>query len=181
MNHNPLVLLSLLICSWPASAQVYSWQDAQGRTHYSDRPPTTTTEQQEVRELDIDNQPISTVGGSGLRPGEQAMLERLEQQTLAREQAAVEAAKQAANPPTQTIIMQPPAEEPKERIVIYRDPPRVYKPHVGVYYQHRPTVQQHPIKPPVVIPAPKPLYPMPWPPRPQRPTLATPKEQGVSR
>ena len=37
----PYWLLLALVFAWPASAGVYKWTDAQGRTQYSDTPPPT--------------------------------------------------------------------------------------------------------------------------------------------
>lgn len=39
-----LLLLALLVCSYPASAEVYRWVDAQGRVQYSDRPDSDKAE-----------------------------------------------------------------------------------------------------------------------------------------
>lgn len=33
------LLAAAVLCALPVSAQVYEWRDAQGKTHYSDRPP----------------------------------------------------------------------------------------------------------------------------------------------
>ena len=35
----PLAILALLLAALPASGQVYSWKDKDGRTHYGDMPP----------------------------------------------------------------------------------------------------------------------------------------------
>ena len=35
----PLTIQALLLAALPASAQVYSWKDKDGRTHYGDMPP----------------------------------------------------------------------------------------------------------------------------------------------
>lgn len=37
----PCLILLALLLAWPASAGVYKWTDAQGRTQYSDTPPPT--------------------------------------------------------------------------------------------------------------------------------------------
>lgn len=44
------MLVSLLAHAAGADAQVYRWRDADGRTHYSDRPPAAA---QDVRRLDV--------------------------------------------------------------------------------------------------------------------------------
>jgi glutaredoxin len=40
--------LALLLCSVAASAQVFKWVDANGKTHYSDKPPPATAKQAQV-------------------------------------------------------------------------------------------------------------------------------------
>lgn len=37
----PAVFLLALVASFPIAAQIYSWKDKDGRTHYSDVPPPT--------------------------------------------------------------------------------------------------------------------------------------------
>jgi len=38
-----LLAFVLALCATAASAQLYSWKDADGKTHYSDQPPPTAT------------------------------------------------------------------------------------------------------------------------------------------
>ena len=69
----PPTLLVLLLCTSVAHAEVYTWVDADGNTHYSDKPPAD----QSAEQLDLDTETVTTVGGSGLRPGELALLEQI--------------------------------------------------------------------------------------------------------
>lgn len=38
---HPILLAVLLLTAVPASAQIYSWKDKDGRTHFGDTPPTS--------------------------------------------------------------------------------------------------------------------------------------------
>ena len=67
------IVFVLLVIAGAAYAEVYTWVDADGNTHYSDKPPADRTAEQ----LDLETQQVTTVGGSGLRPGEQALLEQI--------------------------------------------------------------------------------------------------------
>lgn len=108
------LLMVALLAVVGAHAQVYTWVDEEGNTHYGDRPPA----EHEAETLDLDTSGLSTMGGAGLRPGEEAALERLreqeaaaaerrlqrraldlEEQRLEAEQAAAEAALEANQEP----------------------------------------------------------------------------------
>lgn len=56
-----LLILSLLLGSASASAEIVKWVDSQGKVHYSDQPPPTAKDQQP---LNIKNQP-GALGGTG--------------------------------------------------------------------------------------------------------------------
>lgn len=105
--------LALLLAAG-AEAQVYTWEDEHGNTHYGDRPPA----EHEAETLDLDTGSLSTMGGAGLRPAEEAALERLreeqaaaaerrlqnralalERERIRAEQATAEAALEAARKP----------------------------------------------------------------------------------
>ena len=75
----PSTLLVLLVIAGIAHAEVYTWVDADGNTHYSDKPPTNRTAEQ----LDLDTEYVTTVGSSGLRPGELALLEQIREDNQA--------------------------------------------------------------------------------------------------
>ena len=46
----PLLLLLAAVLAFAASAQVYKWKDAEGRTHFGDRPPPDAkTEEVKIR------------------------------------------------------------------------------------------------------------------------------------
>ncbi|MGF1526658.1 MAG: DUF4124 domain-containing protein [Candidatus Competibacterales bacterium] len=90
----------------PATAQVYTWVDDQGSTHYSDRPPSDGNVPLEaVTTVAVDQQAVTTVGNAGLREGEQALLDRFEarREADAARQTAM-ARQQQADPPTLIAI-----------------------------------------------------------------------------
>lgn len=119
------IALGLLLTAG-AGAQVYTWEDEHGNTHYGDRPPT----EQPAETLDIDATGLSTVGESGLRPSEQDALERiraeeaaaaerrlqnralaLEQQRIDNERAMAEVALEESREPVvryENVISYPP-------------------------------------------------------------------------
>ncbi len=45
--------LALLLCSAAASAQVYKWVDASGKTHYTDKPPPASAKQSQVKSASV--------------------------------------------------------------------------------------------------------------------------------
>lgn len=51
-----ILMLSLLLCCLPTSAEIYKWVDKDGRVHYSDSPPEETQKAQT-----FDSAPINTV------------------------------------------------------------------------------------------------------------------------
>ena len=67
------LLLIIALVPTTVTAELYRWSDDQGRVHYGDRPPETAS----TRKLAADDLPVSTVTGTGLRDGEQQLLERL--------------------------------------------------------------------------------------------------------
>jgi len=91
------ILLLLLLFAAAAAAHAegaYKWTDEQGNVHYGDRPPADL-QSKEYLEL-----PAQTPEPTGLRPGERALLNKIERQqaaeAAAREQAQSEQAEQAA-------------------------------------------------------------------------------------
>ena len=73
-----VVFFTMLLGCAVLQAQVYTWTDDKGRTHYGDSPP----EDQTAQELEIDSHNVSTVGASGLRPGEMAMLDQIREDEI---------------------------------------------------------------------------------------------------
>ncbi|HXH01772.1 MAG TPA: DUF4124 domain-containing protein [Candidatus Competibacteraceae bacterium] len=68
-----LLLALPLLQAWPAWGQVYRWQDADGRVHYGDRPPTTAAQPLELEALGN-----GALIDGGLRPGERRWLEQIQ-------------------------------------------------------------------------------------------------------
>ena len=58
--------------STPVGGRIYSWTDATGRVHYSARPPEATP----TRQLQEQETPLSTIRATGIRPGEQRLLQQ---------------------------------------------------------------------------------------------------------
>lgn len=118
-----LILLSSLTI---AQAQIYTWVDDSGRTHYSDRPPQDRTADQ----LDFGEQPLSTIGESGLRPGEREWLQDIRQ---AREQKRLLQQMKAQNQPQPVNVVTVDQDSEPSRPVRYYDysPPPAYP----TYYQ----------------------------------------------
>ncbi|WP_036190872.1 DUF4124 domain-containing protein [Marinobacter lipolyticus] len=87
-------LLTLLLLSPPASlAEVYRWVDAEGRTHFGDRPPTQAASQ----EVKVESAPARV--DNAARDRQQKMNAFLEQRQQERDQqraADAKAEKQAA-------------------------------------------------------------------------------------
>lgn len=80
MRH-PNVLILCLLVAFPASAQIYQWKDAQGRTHYSDTPPPTEpvkTLQAKPRAPIVPNEetPPAAEAGAETQAGEAAAEEK---------------------------------------------------------------------------------------------------------
>jgi hypothetical protein len=140
---------------------IYQWVDEQGQTHYGDIPPHSTP----TRALDPQRSTVSTIGGSGLRDEEKALLERYA------EEAQQRLAQQPATPP---VIIVNPAAEPQiaesesspERYIVmtpswhrwvdrrYRHSSvdlrfqlGGYKPH-RPHHPHRPSQPMQPLEPP---------------------------------
>ncbi len=59
-----MVLVALALLPLSAAAQMYQWKDAEGRTHYSDRPPTGNVPSRTIREA-----PSLTGDPGGARKG----------------------------------------------------------------------------------------------------------------
>lgn len=77
--------ISLLVSSISAAAvgaEVYTWKDAAGRTHYSDRPPAEGNAQT----VDLDDQRVSVIGATELRTAEKDLLGQLEEARALRQQ-----------------------------------------------------------------------------------------------
>ncbi|MFO1352973.1 MAG: DUF4124 domain-containing protein [Gammaproteobacteria bacterium] len=128
-------LLSLLLCMTPICgwAEVFTWVDEDGMTHYSDRPPA----QGNANVVDLGSQPLSTLGASGLRPAEQEMLRQIEERAKA-EAAARAAAASAPPPPAPIIVEQAPNQEtstlfiPSWNYYPWLYPGHPHKPHYGL-------------------------------------------------
>ena len=125
-----LACLGLLALSAPAPApaQVYSWIDDQGRTHYGDAPPPDMP----VRRLDPEHSAVTTIGGGGLRESERDRLRAIEQAEQAREQAAAERA--ARRPQVSVVTVEPPRDDDDDRVILYGPP---YYPGYRHRYGHR--------------------------------------------
>lgn len=138
-------LLSLMVFAGMAWGQVYTWVDEDGNTHYGDRPPAEGP----AETLDIDTSGLSTMGGAGLRPAEEAALERiyaeeqaaaerrlerrrmiLERRRLETERRAAEAALEQAHEP---VVRRRPAVYPVYPVIPY--PPRP-EPRYGVSFSY---------------------------------------------
>lgn len=81
-------LIALCITGTATAGGVYKWTDAQGNVHFGDKPPDARAEH-----VQTDDAPDPTYRGSGLRPGERAMLERArdeERERLRARQRSVE-------------------------------------------------------------------------------------------
>lgn len=103
-------MLTLLGMLGLAAADVYTWVDDTGRTHYSDQPPADPAVVPDVQTLTAPA--VTTIGNSGLRPAEQALLAqyreeaqvRAEQRLREREIAALEAARQPPAPAPDPVV-----------------------------------------------------------------------------
>lgn len=49
MRRGAFLGLALLLCAGAASAQMYKWVDANGRTHFTDTPPPATAKKAEIK------------------------------------------------------------------------------------------------------------------------------------
>ncbi len=172
-----LILLIGLGLPVAGLADVFQWQDADGQTHYGDNPPADALG---VRQVDAGAGRLSTVGGSGLREGEQAWIDRLDEE--ARERAS---RPQVVNPPPTIVNVQPPPrdEGSGDRVVVYRDrSPYYYRPRepwlTFQWGQRPPRHPTRPIRPPINNDD----RPLPWPTRPPtaRPEMPKPRAIGLS-
>ena len=113
--------LLLLMLAPPAGAEIYTWTDAAGHTHYADQPPQASS----AEVLDLEQAPLSVVGDAALTLEERALLQRLEAER------AAEAARRAARPapaPSPVVVQPPPA--PSETRTVYLPAPRFrHRPH----------------------------------------------------
>ena len=78
------VWIALLVSSIPAAAigaDIYTWKDAEGRTHYSDRPPAEVPAQT----VDLNEQRVSVIGAAALRTAEKDLLGQLEEARMLRQ------------------------------------------------------------------------------------------------
>ena len=121
----PLFMLSLH--THVKAAEIYTWIDATGKTHYGDQPPTSDMP---VRKLN-DSAAVSVVGNSALRESERDFLKAAEQAAqelrIAREAAAAE---RARNRPPQVNVVT--VEQPRRA---YDNYPILY--HRNRYNRHR--------------------------------------------
>lgn len=92
-----LLLLSLLLASAPATAEIVKWVDSQGKVHYGDQPPPGAKAQQP---MNIKNQP-GALGGAGA--GQKSAAEQ-EQEFRKRQMEEADAEKKAAEEKTQAEI-----------------------------------------------------------------------------
>lgn len=127
-------MLALVACMYSFTAiadnTIYQWQDANGRTHYSDQLPANTP----VRELDPSQIPLSTIGNTALREAEKDLL-----------QAAAEQSQQAPGPAPVQVITPVVTPEPSAKPVrnsLRRAPLRygqyIYTPYPYIHYRHQP-------------------------------------------
>jgi len=75
-NLRPFSLFSLIVfgflCSGHASAEVYKWVDAQGNTHFGDRPPSSATSEDISQSLETMNISTDLSSPEMIRSAEQA-------------------------------------------------------------------------------------------------------------
>lgn len=102
MNRLAAVLV-LVLSANPATAEVFTWTDADGVRHYGERPPPEV----DARPLSLDQQSVSTVGDSGLRPAERELLQAIDEAR----------ATQAPPPPAPLVLRNPEPEPPPSRII----------------------------------------------------------------
>jgi hypothetical protein len=93
-----LLFIILLLIINVVQAQIYTWVDDTGRTHYSDRPPQNI----EADQLDSGDHRVSTIGGGGLRAGEREWLQNIEE---AAEQERLTRQIEAQNQPPQVNVV----------------------------------------------------------------------------
>ncbi|HXH04141.1 MAG TPA: DUF4124 domain-containing protein [Candidatus Competibacteraceae bacterium] len=177
------IIVALGLLAGAAQAEIYTWQDEQGRTHYGDRPPAGA----EARQLDIESG-VSTVGGTGLREGEKAMLDELAERDKARASQPVV----QLPPPLNVQVGAPARDYDDDRVILY-SPPGPYR-----YWENRssfgigigigkhpypdgwwPHPKPHHPRPPYIDPSDRPL---PWPEHPPRkpPVPFKPAPIGIS-
>lgn len=81
-----LICSVCLVCCVPVTVgqagTVYRWTDTLGRTHFSDIPPDSQAS------TDIELPPADPISPTGLRPGERATLNAIEQRRQARHRSA---------------------------------------------------------------------------------------------
>lgn len=77
-----LSLLAAPLFMAAVGAEIYTWTDEAGRTHYSDRPPTGG----KAQTVDLDAQHVSVIGATELRSTEQDLLRQFEEARALRQQ-----------------------------------------------------------------------------------------------
>jgi|LNFM01.1.fsa_nt_gb hypothetical protein len=106
----PIALAAVMAIAAPASAQVYKWVDAQGRTHYGERPPEALDATKLGIQLEGNDPPDKPPGCYTIQCQYERMRQdrlireaewRKEMETRARVAEAQRAAQQRANPPSQ--------------------------------------------------------------------------------
>lgn len=123
MSGRFVTTLLCLLLTVPVRAEVFTWTDPAGVRHYGDRPPADIP----AEPLALDQQPLSTIGDSGIRPGERELLEHAEAMEAARLQAAAtRAAARAAAAQTPPRPELAPSPRTERRVVRYRYSPLPY-------------------------------------------------------
>lgn len=92
---HPVLLAALLLTALPASAQVYSWKDKSGQTHFGDTPPTSG----QITEIRVPQVPFAAppappqadAGGDAAEPARPRTLAEREQAFRERRAEAAEA------------------------------------------------------------------------------------------
>lgn len=88
-----LTIVSMLALATVAQAGVTRWVDADGKVHYSDKPPPPTAKSQ--KNLDLKNSPALPIAAPDSKAGEKSLAEKDLESRKRRVQAEETAAKQA--------------------------------------------------------------------------------------
>lgn len=84
-NWGIIMLLQLTLPGIVSAAEAaYQWTDQQGQTHYGDKRPASI----EPKTIILQQVPIKSGSHSGLRPGERAQLDKMEQQQRQQQRSA---------------------------------------------------------------------------------------------
>ncbi|MER2553967.1 MAG: DUF4124 domain-containing protein [Thauera sp.] len=95
---HPALLAALLLTALPASAQIYSWKDKDGRTHFGDSPPASgeVIEIRPAQARPAPPPPAAEARGDEREPARSGSLSEREQAFRERRAAAAEAEAAAA-------------------------------------------------------------------------------------